>query len=62
MNHRQIYTCYSYEDTLNQTEEVDEGRFNKFVNLGITAEDMYEMLNDKSIEPRDLAPYVIKFG
>ena len=53
------YTAYySYEDTLNQTEEVDEERFNKFVNLGITAEDMHEMLNDKSIEPRDLAPYV----
>ena len=52
------YTSYySYEDTLNQTEEVDEERFNKFVNLGITADDMYEMLNDKTVELRDLAPY-----
>ena len=53
------YTAYySYEDTLNETEEVDEERFNKFVNLGITADDMYEMLNDPNIEKRDLAPYV----
>ena len=28
------YTAYySYEDTLNESEEVDEERFNKFVNL-----------------------------
>jgi N-acetyl sugar amidotransferase len=53
------YTAYySYEDTLNETEEVDEERFNKFVNLGITADDMYEMLNDPNVQKRDLAPYV----
>jgi N-acetyl sugar amidotransferase len=53
------YTAYySYEDTLNQSEEVDEERFNKFVNLGISADDMYHMLNDKNLDKRDLAPYV----
>ncbi len=53
------YTAYySYEDTLNETEEVDEERFNKFVNLGITADDMLHMLNDKSISLRDLAPFI----
>lgn len=52
------YTAYySYEDTLNENEEVDEERFNKFVNLGITAEDMLYMLNDKNISKRDLLPF-----
>src|SRR3989338_106836 len=52
------YTAYySYEDTLNEKEEVDERRFNRFVNLGITAEDMIGMLDDPTIEPRDLEPY-----
>ena len=45
------YTAYySYEDTLNQNEEVNEERFNKFVNLGISADDMYYMLNDKNLD------------
>lgn len=53
------YTAYySYEDTLNENEEVDEERFNKFVNLGITADDMFYMLNDKNIKRRDLAPFI----
>ena len=53
------YTAYySYEDTLNENEEVDEERFNKFVNLGITADDMLHMLNDKNVTKRDLAPFV----
>ena len=53
------YTAYySYEDTLNQNEEVNEERFNKFVNLGISADDMYYMLNDKNLDKRDLSPYV----
>lgn len=53
------YTAYySYEDTLNENEEVDEERFNKFVNLGITADDILHMLNDKDIKRRDLAPFV----
>jgi N-acetyl sugar amidotransferase len=53
------YTAYySYEDTLNETEEVDEERFNRFINLGINAEDMRAILDDPSIDPRDLNPFV----
>jgi N-acetyl sugar amidotransferase len=45
------YTSYySYEQGI---EEVDERRFNRFVNLGITAEDMVGMLDD-DVEMRDL--------
>lgn len=48
------YTAYyGYDDE----EEVDEKRFNRFVNLGITAEDMVGMLNDLSITMRDLEPF-----
>lgn len=43
---------FSYDEP----EEVDERRFNRFVNLGITAEDMLGML-DGSVSERDLAPY-----
>jgi len=43
---------YSYE----QREEVDEKRFNRFVNLGITAEDMLGML-DGTVTLRDLKPF-----
>lgn len=47
------YTSYySYEDD----EEVDERRFNRFVNLGITAEDMHGMLGG-SVSTRDLEPF-----
>jgi N-acetyl sugar amidotransferase len=47
------YTSYySYEDE----EEVDERRFNRFVNLGITAEDMQGML-DGNVTLRDLEPF-----
>jgi N-acetyl sugar amidotransferase len=47
------YTSYySYEDE----EEVDERRFNRFVNLGITAEDMIGMLDD-TMTMRDLEPF-----
>lgn len=47
------YTSYyTYEDQ----EEVDERRFNRFVNLGINAEDMQGML-DGSITMRDLEPF-----
>jgi N-acetyl sugar amidotransferase len=50
------YTSYySYEDTLNETEEVDEKRFNRFVNLGITADDMAGMIDIE--DKRDLIPY-----
>ncbi|MBW8308970.1 MAG: N-acetyl sugar amidotransferase [Candidatus Paracaedibacteraceae bacterium] len=51
------YTAYyNYSD--NEIEEVDEERFNKFTNLGITAEDMYGMIkHDTDLSPRDLLPY-----
>lgn len=51
------YTAYyDYKD--DKIEEVDEERFNRFVNLGITAEDMEGMINhDFDLDPRDLAPY-----
>lgn len=47
---------YDYKD--DEIEEVDETRFNRFVNLGITAEDMAGMIaSDFDFDPRDLAPY-----
>lgn len=51
------YTAYyDYED--DAIEEVDETRFNRFVNLGITAEDMKGMIEgDFALDPRDLVPY-----
>jgi N-acetyl sugar amidotransferase len=51
------YTAYyDYED--DAIEEVDEIRFNRFVNLGITAEDMKGMIErDFKLDPRDLIPY-----
>jgi hypothetical protein len=37
---------------------VDETRFNRFINLGITAEDMAGMIShDFKFDPRDLAPF-----
>lgn len=51
------YTQY-YDYREGEIEEVDETRFNRFVNLGITAEDMYGMIKDDfDLDPRDLAPY-----
>lgn len=55
----------SYYD-YSKTEEVDERRFNMFVNLGITAEDMLGMLNEpsspvldgKPVTLRDMDPYI----
>lgn len=47
------YTAY-YDYT--QAEEVDEKRFNRYVNLGITAEDMFIRLGG-NVDPRDLKPY-----
>lgn len=51
------YTAYyDYKD--DKIEEVDEERFNRFVNLGITAEDMEGMIShDFDLDPRDLLPY-----
>lgn len=47
---------YDYRD--DEIEEVDETRFNRFVNLGITAEDMLGMIGgDFPVDPRDLKPY-----
>jgi N-acetyl sugar amidotransferase len=43
---------YSYD----QPEEVDEKRFNRFVNLGINADDMYVRLEGK-VDKRDLMPF-----
>lgn len=47
------YTAYFSYD---QAEEVDEKRFNRFVNLGISSEDMFIRL-DGNIDERDLKPY-----
>ncbi len=47
------YTSYYSYD---QPEEVDEKRFNRFVNLGITAQDMYVRLEGK-VDERDLKPF-----
>jgi N-acetyl sugar amidotransferase len=57
------YTSYYDYD---QEEEVDETRFNMFVNLGITAEDMLGMLNEPTspvrgeqpVTMRDMDPYI----
>lgn len=51
------YTAY-YDYRDGTMEEVDETRFNRFINLGITAEDMSGMISqDFDFDPRDLAPY-----
>lgn len=47
------YTSYYSYD---QPEEVDEKRFNRFINLGITADDMYIRL-EGSVNLRDLMPF-----
>ncbi len=47
---------YDYRD--DEIEEVDETRFNRYVNLGITAEDMRSMIEgDFALDPRDLLPF-----
>ena len=47
------YTAYyTYEDE----ENVDEKRFNRFINLGVSADDMYIKLGG-NIDKRDLKPY-----
>lgn len=51
------YTAY-YDYRDDEIEEVDETRFNRYVNLGITAQDMRGMIEkDFDLDPRDLAPY-----
>jgi N-acetyl sugar amidotransferase len=52
------YTAY-YDYESNQIEAVDEVRFNKIVNLGLTGEDMREILRGQpELDPRDLDPYI----
>jgi N-acetyl sugar amidotransferase len=48
---------YTYEDTDKEREIVDEERFNRFVNLGISSDDMKEMINDNTIDPREFDVY-----
>ena len=45
--------------TYDELEEENEEKFNMFRNLGITADDMYSMLQSRNIEleKRDLYPY-----
>lgn len=51
------YTAY-YDYRDDQIEEVDETRFNRFINLGISADDMLGMINkDFDVKERDLIPY-----
>lgn len=51
------YTAY-YDYRDDEIESVDETRFNRFVNLGITAEDMNGMISeDFSFDERDLTPF-----
>ena len=45
----EYHSWYTYEEM----EEVDEKRFNRMMNLGMTAEDMYEFLQGR-VERRDL--------
>lgn len=52
------YTAY-YDYRDDEIEVVDEVRFNRYINLGITAEDMKGMIERESgeLDPRDFAPY-----
>ena len=51
------YTAY-YDYRDNEIEEVDEEKFNRSTNLGITAEDMAGMISgDFDFDPRDLKPF-----
>ncbi len=52
------YTAY-YDYRDDKIEEVDEDKFNRSTNLGITAEDMAGMISkDFDFDPRDLAPFM----
>ena len=51
------YTSY-YDYRDNEVESVDETRFNRVTNLGITAEDMLGMIKtDSKFDSRDLLPF-----
>ncbi|WP_028314131.1 N-acetyl sugar amidotransferase [Desulfatibacillum aliphaticivorans] len=47
------YTAYYSYD---QPEEVDEKRFNRYINLGVTSEDMFVRL-EGAVDERDLLPF-----
>jgi N-acetyl sugar amidotransferase len=47
------YTAYF---TYDQPEQVDEKRFNRYINLGISSDDMFVRLGG-NVDPRDLKPY-----
>lgn len=52
------YTAY-YDYRDGEIESVDEKRFNRVVNLGLTGEDMREILRDtEGFDPRDFEPYM----
>ena len=50
------YTGY-YDFDPEKISEQDEEAFNRYINLGITAEDMLGFLKDKKLKERDLQPY-----
>ncbi|MFH1800833.1 MAG: N-acetyl sugar amidotransferase [Candidatus Omnitrophota bacterium] len=52
------YTAY-YDYKEKNIEMVDEERFNRFINLGLNAEDMLGMITslEDPVDPRDLIPY-----
>ena len=52
------YTAY-YDYRDDEIEVVDEVRFNRYINLGITAQDMKGMIEKEAgeIDPRDFAPF-----
>tara|TARA_B100001093_G_C26792129_1_gene999444 strand:- start:398 stop:1546 length:1149 start_codon:yes stop_codon:yes gene_type:complete len=50
------YTAY-YDYNEDEIETVDEVRFDRFVNLGITAEDMKGMIKDQQFDERDFLPF-----
>jgi N-acetyl sugar amidotransferase len=51
------YTAY-YDYRDNKIQEADEERFNKFINLGISVNDMVGMIcHDFDLDPRDMIPY-----
>ena len=46
-----------YEFDPEKYSDMDEEHFNRYINLGITSDDMLSLLNDKNITERDLAPF-----
>ena len=48
---------YTGNYDFDEMEEQDEEAFNRFINLGINAEDMYGFIKDGVVEERDLAPF-----